>query len=343
MPTLAVAITMTDRTRSAKAAYHHGDLHAALLKAARGLLEAQGTAGVTLRAAARAAGVSHAAPQHHFGDLTGLLSDLAAEGLSEMRARLQTAAAEPDPRRRVEALGFAYVSYAVDHPAMFMLMYRSERLDPTRPSLRASLDLARDTLAGEIAGLPQDSGSEQHYTRSERGRILRAWAVVHGFSMLLLDGRLAEALSGVTGGDWRRLLGEVFDPDEKRSAGAGAGVGAGAGASAGAGARVGSGVGVGVGVRVASKAALGEKSSLVKKAAVASKARVTGKPPLPKTPVALPNAALPNAALPKAALAKAALAKAELAKPALPKPGLPKAAGKRAGAQGRKPTRRQTD
>src|SRR2546428_13116555 len=60
--------------------YHHGDLHAALLAAAERVLERDGLAGLTLRAAAREAGVSHAAPTHHFGDLTGLLSELAAIG-----------------------------------------------------------------------------------------------------------------------------------------------------------------------------------------------------------------------------------------------------------------------
>src|SRR4029077_8826798 len=60
--------------------YHHGDLHDGLLDAAERVLERDGLVGLTLRAVAREAGVSHAAPPHHFGDLTGLLSDLAAIG-----------------------------------------------------------------------------------------------------------------------------------------------------------------------------------------------------------------------------------------------------------------------
>src|SRR5687768_417739 len=76
----------TGATRAAKrkpaspAPYHHGDLHEALLRAAEAILEREGFAGLTLRAAAREAGVSHAAPTHHFGDMTGLLSELAALG-----------------------------------------------------------------------------------------------------------------------------------------------------------------------------------------------------------------------------------------------------------------------
>src|SRR5258708_26387477 len=68
------------RRASGDTPYHHGDLHEALLQAAERVLERDGIAGLTLRAVAREAGVSHAAPTHHFGDLTGLLSELAAIG-----------------------------------------------------------------------------------------------------------------------------------------------------------------------------------------------------------------------------------------------------------------------
>lgn len=207
---------MTDDTRPAKAAYHHGNLRAELLRAARDLLERHGVAGVTLRAAARSAGVSHAAPQHHFGDLTGLLSDLAAEGFHEMVAELEAAATRADGPDELAALGYAYVAYAAEHPAMFLLMFRSEALDLTRPSLSLAIRLSRDVLARGAAG-QRDPASEREYSRAVRGRVVRAWAMVHGFAMLLLDGRLTLALAAV-GGDWRVLLDEAFDPDQKREA-----------------------------------------------------------------------------------------------------------------------------
>ena len=71
--------------------YHHGDLHEALLLAAERVLEREGLAGLTLRAVAREAGVSHAAPTHHFGDLSGLLSELAAIGFLRFNAAMATA------------------------------------------------------------------------------------------------------------------------------------------------------------------------------------------------------------------------------------------------------------
>src|SRR6218665_416206 len=73
--------------------YHHGDLHVALLRAAQSVLERDGLPGLTLRAVAREAGVSHAAPTHHFGDLTGLLSELAAVGFRNFNTTLNAASA----------------------------------------------------------------------------------------------------------------------------------------------------------------------------------------------------------------------------------------------------------
>lgn len=209
---------MTNRARPLKAAYHHGNLRAELLRAASGLLETDGLDGLTLRAAARAAGVSHAAPRHHFGDLSGLLSDLAAEGFRAMRIELEAASQGSigrSPRSQLEALGYAYVAFAVAHPAMFLLMYRNERLDTDRPALREEMTRVRGILTGGATG-QRDEGSEQQYSRSVRGRVLRAWTSVHGFALLLLDGRLAVAMAGIPGGDWRDLLGEMFDPDLKR-------------------------------------------------------------------------------------------------------------------------------
>ena len=78
---------------AAQPRYHHGALRDALLKAAERVLERDGLAGLTLRAVAREAGVSHAAPTHHFGDLTGLVSELAAIGFRQFNAAMAAAGA----------------------------------------------------------------------------------------------------------------------------------------------------------------------------------------------------------------------------------------------------------
>src|SRR5712672_4058903 len=94
------------RRASGDTPYHHGDLHEALLQAAERVLERDGIAGLTLRAVAREAGVSHAAPTHHFGDLTGLLSELAAIGFRQFNAAM-AAAGSGDPSGPEKALAKA--------------------------------------------------------------------------------------------------------------------------------------------------------------------------------------------------------------------------------------------
>src|SRR6266849_6950093 len=111
--------------------YHHGALHDALLEAAERVLERDGLAGLTLRAVAREAGVSHAAPTHHFGDLTGLVSELAAIGFRQFNAAMMAAGAAGGPSLMEKAMARAkaYVAYAQAHPGMYGLMFRTERLD----------------------------------------------------------------------------------------------------------------------------------------------------------------------------------------------------------------------
>src|SRR5262245_5673504 len=87
------------KRRSVKhaAPYHHGSLREAMLRADESILERDGIGGLTLRAAAREAGVSHAAPKNHFGDVMGLLSDLAAVGFARFRAAMEAHISRSDP------------------------------------------------------------------------------------------------------------------------------------------------------------------------------------------------------------------------------------------------------
>src|SRR6185437_10986612 len=102
-------------SRQADTPYHHGALRDALLQAAERVLERDGLAGLTLRAVAREAGVSHAAPTHHFGDLAGLVSELAAIGFRQFNAAMAAASASGDTDRGT-ARAKAYVGYAQAHP-----------------------------------------------------------------------------------------------------------------------------------------------------------------------------------------------------------------------------------
>ncbi|MGE0723404.1 MAG: TetR/AcrR family transcriptional regulator [Alphaproteobacteria bacterium] len=169
--------------------YHHGDLRAALIRAGREILAAEGLAGLTLRAAARRAGVSHAAPYRHFPDGEALLAAIAAEGFGELRAALVA----PDARGRGEdalvAMAAAYVGFALDHPAMYRLMF-----GPAIPSKHRHGDLA---AAGAAAYRPlADAVAERVGPRrgapGVRALTIGAWSVVHGLAHLLVEGQIAE-------------------------------------------------------------------------------------------------------------------------------------------------------
>lgn len=191
------------RRASGDTPYHHGDLHEALLQAAERVLERDGIAGLTLRAVAREAGVSHAAPTHHFGDLTGLLSELAAIGFRRFNAAMIAArASETHPLMKAMANAKAYVAYAQAYPGMYSLMFRTERLDMTRPSLHEAASASFQGLANSVGAGRQEAGLQaplsgealDALSLEQAAAIARNWSLVHGFTMLLLDGRLGDIL-----------------------------------------------------------------------------------------------------------------------------------------------------
>ena len=181
--------------------YHHGALRDALLKAAERVLERDGLAGLTLRAVAREAGVSHAAPTHHFGDLTGLVSELAAIGFRQFNATMAGAWTSDMPHlARAMARAKAYVAYAKAHPGMYGLMFRTERLDYSRPSLCEAAEASFAGLANAVGAFRHEHIAQEALTLEQGAAIARAWSTVHGFTMLLLDGRLADILRRLPAG-----------------------------------------------------------------------------------------------------------------------------------------------
>lgn len=207
------------RTRSAsrpavaksETPYHHGALREALLQAAERVLERDGLSGLTLRAVAREAGVSHAAPTHHFGDLTGLLSELAAVGFRQFNAAMASScAAATTPLDRALARPKAYVAYAQAHPGMYGIMFRTERLDYSRPSLHEAAEASFAGLANAVGTMRQEQISGDALTLNQGAAIARAWSLVHGFTMLLLDGRLEDILDRLPEGTTAERLLEAM-------------------------------------------------------------------------------------------------------------------------------------
>jgi AcrR family transcriptional regulator len=200
------------RKSSGDSPYHHGDLREALLKAAERVLERDGLPGLTLRAVAREAGVSHAAPTHHFGDLTGLVSELAAIGFRQFNeAMLAAAASGTTLPEKGMANAKAYVAFAQAHPGMYALMFRSnERLDHSRPALHEASEAAFAGLAGAVAASRQEQISRESLTLDQAAFIARNWSLVHGFTMLLLDGSLSDILHRLPAGTSSETLLEAM-------------------------------------------------------------------------------------------------------------------------------------
>jgi AcrR family transcriptional regulator len=172
----------TNRTRQKTDTYHHGDLRKSLLRSAESILKREGLSALSLRATARAAGVSHAAPAHHFPDLSSLLSELAAEGLDRLSDNLvETASKGGDVP--IE-LAKTYIGFAKANPALFQLMSDPIRLDSKNPALQAARKRGITILAGTRGA------STENPTLTQVGAITANWALIHGLSLLLSTGRL---------------------------------------------------------------------------------------------------------------------------------------------------------
>jgi AcrR family transcriptional regulator len=154
--------------------YHHGDLRNALLDAARTILEEDGLAALSLRAVARHARVSHAAPYRHFPNHEALLVELAVGGFGELRTELIRSVDRAEPLSdRISQIGAAYMRFAARRPALMRLMFGPQlpnRLD------HAKLGAAADDVGAEIGDALGDTTLG-----------LAAWAAVHGLAMLSIE------------------------------------------------------------------------------------------------------------------------------------------------------------
>jgi AcrR family transcriptional regulator len=161
--------------------YHHGDLRAELLRRAAEVIDRDGAADLTLRGLARQAGVSHAAPRHHFPTRTDLLTALAAEGYRLLGRRLREARAGGD----FVEVGVAYVQFATDLPAHFDVMFHPDLLDPQDPDLVAAQQEAFDVLTDGVAAMGA--------TGDAAVAVVAGWSLVHGLATLAATGALEGA------------------------------------------------------------------------------------------------------------------------------------------------------
>ncbi|MFT5675509.1 MAG: AcrR family transcriptional regulator [Paraglaciecola sp.] len=169
--------------------YHHGDLKNALLQSARVVLNEKGIHGLSLRACAAHAGVSHAAPTHHFKSLRGLLTELAVIAYDQFTAALQTeyehVIHEP-PRSRLQKVCQAYVDFSIKEPRLFELMFSSIPLDFENPRLISRSGEAYRQLVAIVH--PLFDAEKMDEGQREQTEIL-VWSLVHGYASLLMNER----------------------------------------------------------------------------------------------------------------------------------------------------------
>ncbi|MGP4052493.1 TetR/AcrR family transcriptional regulator [Streptomyces sp. 2A115] len=192
----AASAAKPDRRRRT---YHHGDLRRAILAAALDVISGEGPSALSLRDLARRAGVSHAAPAHHFKDRTGLLTAIAAEGYELLAATLTEAADLRDA-------GVRYVRFAREHPAHFQVMFTPELLRGNDLELTTARTLAGERLRAVVTAVPPEG-------RGTDARLagVAAWSLAHGFATLLLSHNLDGPVGDQDPEDvFRALTGMLF-------------------------------------------------------------------------------------------------------------------------------------
>ena len=177
------------KKKAAKSAYHHGDLRNALLDAAEALLEEGGIETLSLRDAARRAGVSHAAPYRHFPAKLDLLCALAERGFRALDAEMRRAGeSSTDPVEQLEEAGFAYIRLAVRHPWRTQLMFGG--VVPMEEVPAELQEIAQSSFLGLVAILERGQASGDFVADQDvRVLSLTTWSLVHGTAMLVVGGQ----------------------------------------------------------------------------------------------------------------------------------------------------------
>lgn len=173
---------------ASKSTYHHGDLRAACVHAAMELLDENGETALSLRAVARRAGVSAAAPYRHYADREALVSAVATVGYRELAERLAAAHPSPLTPEQLASVAVAYVQFALQRPALFRIMFTEacDRDDDERVAATAAVSRYVRAIV------------ERAYPQSDAEALATAiWALVHGLAFLHLDGKLETSTPSV--------------------------------------------------------------------------------------------------------------------------------------------------
>ncbi|MGH3456784.1 TetR/AcrR family transcriptional regulator [Aeromicrobium sp.] len=167
--------------------YHHGHLRQVVIDAAVAEVQAAGASALSLRAIARRAGVSHAAPAHHFGDKKGIFTAIAIEGFDLLTAAIAPVAFEDEG---FLAGGVGYVQFALEHPGHFEVMFRPTLYDRDDPKLVEAGDRAFEVLADSARHAIELQGTDD----DAEGLAIAGWCLSHGLSTLWLQSNLVDKI-----------------------------------------------------------------------------------------------------------------------------------------------------
>ena len=189
-----------DMTATSTRAYHHGDLNMALRLAAADLIAERGAGGFSLREVARRAGVSHAAPAHHFGDAQGLLTAVAVDAFTHLHAATaQAFAAHDDAIDRLCAVGRAYVELAVKHPGHCAIIFRHDLIDAESEAYAEAGDKAFSVLTGAL----EATAAQVNPDLDIRVAAITCWSAMQG--LIELHGTMNKLDQHQTDGDVHQI------------------------------------------------------------------------------------------------------------------------------------------
>ncbi len=175
------------KSTSQERPYHHGDLRTALVEHAGKILREEGLEALTLRAVARAAGVSQTAPYRHFADRRALMGAIAAEGFGELHRAMGDAMANAGGREGFKGIALAYVRFAKANPALYRVMFGPEVANTADlPELASE---SRSSLGFVQAGLEQLQAAGIVRAGDAAVMAISCWAALHGTVSLILDGQ----------------------------------------------------------------------------------------------------------------------------------------------------------
>ncbi len=194
--------------------YHHGSLRETLIDTGLKLIEEKGINGFTLRGVAKSAGVSTAAPYHHFKNKAELLEVIAAQGWSLMGEKFKSSSAVEDlPMAKLIAIGVVYITFAIEHTSYFRVMSRPDLYNTDQEANFSStgLDVFEMLNTAVRNCFPDKPGDDPLIQKT----VLKAWVDVHGFATLWIDGPIRVTYLGELGIE--KLIKMLFALPENQS------------------------------------------------------------------------------------------------------------------------------